>query len=877
MRVKSNKAFHRSAGLAQRASASSPAALPAVASFPRRPLIGAAVAAILYGATGNVVYAADQAAAPAAGTTAASGETLQEIVVTATAQGVKKLDASYNIVSVSAQDIQMANPASAAEIYKLSPGVWPEASGGQTGVNIDVAGFPEGGGDSPFFTTMIQGSPLYGFPFLSFMDNSSLMRYDDTVERVEIVQGGTSAIFASGQPGATANFILRTGQDKEAGSVGVTYGDEGLYRVDLFESGKLTEGWYGSIGGFYRMSDGVRDPQYPSDIGGQLTATLKHTLDNGSVMFWARTMHDHNAWYADFPYTVNNGSVGLYPGFNQLNSTYNSKQLENFQIPNPACNCFQNDDISDGRGGDLSYFGSELKMSLGNGWSISNNFIFDGGYVNTHAIINNGNPQTLSTYIASLALPGYTGLTAADVVPIFSNGTAVSPNQSIVTQQVWLVEKKITSIEDEFRWIKDLGNGNTLTFGLYADHYTMNDNWSLSSNVLITNQPNASPIILSAVNPETGVSYQVTSPQGIVTANGGYYILQNGDATNVAGYISDSWKIDKWLLDLSARLEHINMSQETSNTSPVNMNGGAPGTGTNLWDNSVNLPNGTWSTGGEVNTLPTFSAGANYEFNDNMSAYVRINNGVEFENFDDVRCNNGGCPSKAPLVTLQNYEFGFKIQNQWTYVDASVYDKEFSGLAYTPVNIQDVPIGPPSVYGSTAKGGRVVASVNPFATSDNQPLSAFKITVNGIYEDAHYKDFQGCFLYENINEVETCGSINGNQLARLPKYQLRITPSDTQLFSWGTLTEQITYEDIGKRYQDDTELTPLPSYWDLAAGIDARVGDSWEFRLLGSNLTNELGLTEGNARFGGNTVQNNVGFGRSIVGREVNLTVKYFW
>jgi len=36
-------------------------------------------------------------------------------------------------------------------------------------------------------------------------------------------------------------------------------------------------------------------------------------------------------------------------------------------------------------------------------------------------------------------------------------------------------------------------------------------------------------------------------------------------------------------------------------------------------------------------------------------------------------------------------------------------------------------------------------------------------------------------------------------------------------------------------------------------------------------------LTEGNARFGGNTVQDNVGMGRSILGREVNVTVKYFW
>ena len=232
MREKSNKALHRSARLAAGASSSPAAAHLALACFPRRPLIGAAVAAILYGAAGNAVYAADQAAAPAAGTTAASGETLQEVVVTATATGVKKLDASYNIVSLSANDIAMTNPAAASDIYKLSPGVWPENSGGQTGVNIDVAGFPNGGGDSPYFTTMIQGSPVYGSPFLSFMDNSSFIRYDDTVERVEIVQGGTSAIFGPAQEGATANFILRTGKDKSEGSLGVTYGFEGLYRTD---------------------------------------------------------------------------------------------------------------------------------------------------------------------------------------------------------------------------------------------------------------------------------------------------------------------------------------------------------------------------------------------------------------------------------------------------------------------------------------------------------------------------------------------------------------------------------------------------------------------------------------------------------------------
>lgn len=826
-----------------------------------------AIAGILCGA--GSAYAADPQTAAAA--TTSSGNSLEEIVVTASAQGIKKLDASYNIVSASLEEIKNANPASVADILKLSPGIWPEASGGQTGVNIDVAGFPNGGGDSPYFTTMINGSPLYGSADLSFMDSSSLLRFDDTVERVEIVQGGPSAIFSSGQAGATANFILRTGADKTTGSVGFTYGSEGSERVDAFLSGKLIDGWYGSIGGFYRVSDGVRDPQYPSDIGGQLTATLKHDMDGGSLMFWYRILSDKNQWYADFPYIETNGKAQPYPGFNQLNSTYNSKQLQNFLIPSPGGG-FWNDDISNGRGAQLNYFGSNLNLELSGGWKIFNTFLFDGGWIPTNALVNNGNPQSLTSFIGALTLPAALSPAAVVANAHYADGQPVDPNQSVISEQVWQVRKKLTSVTDEFRLAKELFDGNTLTLGVYLAHYTDNDAWSLDSNVLINNQPNASPIILQAVG--GGNIYNVTSPQGIVNANGGYQILEQGNATNVAAYLSDSWKISNWLLDASVRVEHIDLHQQTTNLSPVQM-----GTQFDLWDNAVELPNGTYSYAHEHNTMPTFSLGANYEFTDSMSAYVRVNDGVFFDNFDAVRCNvyNGsnGCPANAPLSTVRNYEAGFKIQNRYMYIDAAVYDKEFTGLSYQPIDQNHVPLAPNSTYGSTARGGRIVGSVNPFASSDLQPIKDFKIAINAEYEKAHYKDFQGCFFYQDINLVTHCGTINGQQLARLPNFQIRVTPSDTQIFSWGSLTEFVTYEHIGQHFQDNTGLNPLPSYYDLAAGIVAEFGDNWELRMMGSNLTNQLGLTEGNARFGGNTAQNGVNFGRSILGREGNIELKY--
>ncbi len=131
------------------------------------------------------------------------------------------------------EQIRRANPKSTADLLKISPGIWPESTGGQTGANIEVAGFSTGG-DAPYFTVQLNGSPLYGMPTLSFFEQSTLIRLDDTIERVEIVQGGPAVVFADGQPGASANFILRRGSQTPTGSLGFTYGSENLARVDAF-------------------------------------------------------------------------------------------------------------------------------------------------------------------------------------------------------------------------------------------------------------------------------------------------------------------------------------------------------------------------------------------------------------------------------------------------------------------------------------------------------------------------------------------------------------------------------------------------------------------------------------------------------------------
>ena len=122
--------------------------------------------------------------APAGRHASSSYNSLQEVVVTGTPEvsGVRLLDASFPVSAASLQQIHLALPSSAADLLKIVPGLWAESSGGETGANIEVAGFP-GGADAPYVTYQIEGSPVYPLASLYFMDNSSLFRLDDTIER----------------------------------------------------------------------------------------------------------------------------------------------------------------------------------------------------------------------------------------------------------------------------------------------------------------------------------------------------------------------------------------------------------------------------------------------------------------------------------------------------------------------------------------------------------------------------------------------------------------------------------------------------------------------------------------------------------------------
>jgi outer membrane cobalamin receptor len=260
-------------------------------------------------------------------------------------------------------------------------------------------------------------------------------------------------------------------------------------------------------------------------------------------------------------------------------------------------------------------------------------------------------------------------------------------------------------------------------------------------------------------------------------------------------------------------------------------------------------------------TAPSWTIGANYEFNPNMSAYVRINDGVHFPDFNDIQ---GSYPNIVPVEKIHNMEIGFKYQADWVYLDVNAYRKLFYGVPYTYTDPQGQQIS--LIYGSSTKGVNLTTTLKPF--------DHFTVALSGDYMDGHYTN-TGLESYTTQSGETAYASMWGKQLQRQPKLQYRLTPDYDIPMPWGDLNLWVTYEYVGSRYGDLIEQQPLGHYHDLSFGAVANVGKDWQFSLQGTNITNQLGITEGNSRLFGFASSGGVILARSIEGREVNFQVKY--
>jgi outer membrane receptor protein involved in Fe transport len=797
------------------------------------------VFALLVGTALSALPAFAQDAAPQSAAPPAEAADQQDIVVTGNAnrEGLRKLDASYSISTASAEQIREVQPTSTADLLKIVPGVWVESSGGNAGANVFIRGFPSTG-DAPFLTLEMNGSPIIAPSSLSFLEDSSIFRLDDTIERLEVLRGGPSPIFSNGQPGATTNFILKEGTRDPHLSLRATYGTEGTYRGDFVAQGPLASNTTYMVGGFYRYSDGFRKTGFPGDLGGQITGSVTHKFAAGKLTVYGRYLDDKNAFYTPMPLVETDGKFSTFAGFDARTDTLVGKEIENTLIEvGPSVNGGPTQkkavDLSRGRGADVYTFGSNFSYDLGGGFAVQNNINFTKGTSTTFALFTGSNPQTVAQYLAAAGGPG--------TVTYAGTGQALSAGQQTIQAGIWAVTKHIESFTDELKLSKELFSGNTLTLGGYYAHVGDHDVWNLGNNILLALEPNAR--VLNA----TLANGTILTRNGFTSANS-YDVNARYTSSNVAGYLSDEWKIGALRIDGGVRVERTVLHDTFENSSTGDLDNNP----LTAYNNGATYLNGTFSRVRYAKTQVSWTAGVDYAFTNKLNGFARANSGALLPQFDDLRGNATTLQNIKPQ-TADQYEIGLKTATHYYDVYLTGFYNRFHNLIFQDIRvINGVEQNVVEFGGSRAYGLEFEGAV--------RPVDGLQLAVRGVVQNGKFKDF---------------GTNTGNSVNRQPKFQIAATPSYTFRSAWGKARLFGTFTHIGDRFADIENQQRLGSYETVDLGASLDLNDRFSLQATVENVTDTLALTEGNVRTVGSANTDGFFLGRPIFGRHATITAAY--
>jgi outer membrane receptor protein involved in Fe transport len=140
------------------------------------------------------------------------------------------------------------------------------------------------------------------------------------------------------------------------------------------------------------------------------------------------------------------------------------------------------------------------------------------------------------------------------------------------------------------------------------------------------------------------------------------------------------------------------------------------------------------------------------------------------------------------------------------------------------------------------------------------PSPRWAFELRGTYEDGRYRGF---------------GGNSGNRVVRQPKVQFAVTPVYSTRVGTADLKLRTTYTYVGARFSDVENLQRLPAYSTLDAGLHLKWRGGLYVDLVGQNLFDTFGLTEGNTRVLGNAISSGPIIARPLFGRNVSLSVGY--
>lgn len=760
---------------------------------------------------------------------------LAEVVVTGALAGevTRKAETAYAVTVISEGRLRSIDASSLAGVVALTPGYWVESSGGEASNNIRARGVPLDGYSS--VAVLEDGLPVQHDAGVGFLNPDQLFRPGMGLARIEVLRGGPAAVLASQAPGGLINAINRTPPDTPEGQVRVQSANYGGIRIEGFGGAPLGEGRV-SLDGFWREDEGVRGTDFTANRGGSARLAFARKVGGTDLEIALKRIDDRVAFFLPVPLRQRpGGGIESIDGFDARRGTLLGPDLLAFE-PNarqdPAAPPFT---ISDGTRVRLTQ--ATLKAS----WELDQQGLAEvrlsarSADTARHGLFPSGLQPATTRAAAALTQAKILFPTAERVsyrVASSPSHLAAVPDAPIIQGLASTVSAPLDEVLSSFNLS---GQGAAFgadlrwtvgAYGAYGDYGFRR----LSSAVLLEAQENARRLDLVVLDAGGAILGALTD--GGVVRYGVQYDNAEGRQTTLAAFGAGDLDLGStWTLDFGARWEGQRQWGSVELAAPVDLGGAM------IADDAVLQGTGEHRGFDARHATINATLGLRRRLTDDTHLFARLSRSERLPSVSQFYGDPSGLGvRKAPTVGL---DLGLSLERPRIALYAVVFRTAFDGFPFNETLVNPVT---GFVEATTSFATSLTTGLELETRLEPTPWLALDGSLT--FQNPVFDEFEARVIRDGLPVVQ---DFSGRQLIRVPKLMVRLA-------STVTLPNRdeagLVVEHFGERFSDAANTTRLPSYTVLSGHYSLALSERVRLTFTGANLTDTLGLTEGNPRAG---------------------------
>jgi len=457
----------------------------------------------------------------------------------------------------------------------------------------------------------------------------------------------------------------------------------------------------------------------------------------------------------------------------------------------------------------------------------------------------------------------------------FDFGQGGSPgnngNGLVIESGWWNVESSVDNFQNDLQFLTDfdLAGWHTLTLGGYASFANYKSEWNFN-NILqeVDGSPDGLEVFAVGANDELLGALT----QNSFTQFGTFYRNYDADVRTLALYATDEWQItdalrfDAGLRFESLRIDGVGEQLGTFDLSAQNDLIGTSGLPT-LADDNVTFGNGRFDPFDETYDELAWAVGLNYTFSDSVAAYARANDAYRTPDPNDLAANPAGA-GDLPVNDIFQAELGLKLNYPFLRAFVTGFFSDFQDQIFSDP-VQDE-------QGNTVEAQVLLESetLGVEAEFDIGPFHGFGLNVKTTVQEPEIKGFSIIGGGQQFGVVGD--TFIGNEIQRIAG--LIVIAQPRYEFYTGEIAGAIFTDiyHVDDRFANNGNSIVLPSYTTVGVGMTLDWGN-YELTFTGDNLTNTIGVTEGNPRTDAfATGESSIAtFARPILGRNFRVKLGY--